>query len=142
MTVIAWDGKTLAADRRVTTGDGAITTGTKIWRLDDALVGYAGDGHTGRELLAWWKEGADPKDFPASAREDKASLVVVRRTGIEQYVSGPQPFHPENERMAWGCGRDFALAVLALGHDARRAVEIASELSAYCGNGVDTLTLE
>ncbi len=33
---------------------------------------------------------------------------------------------------AIGAGRDFALAALHLGHDARKAVEVACKLSVYC----------
>jgi ATP-dependent protease HslVU (ClpYQ) peptidase subunit len=34
--------------------------------------------------------------------------------------------------MAIGAGRDFALAALHLGHDVRKAVAVACELSVYC----------
>lgn len=43
MTVIAWDGKTLAADKRVGYGNMHRTT-TKIRRVGDALVGCSGSG--------------------------------------------------------------------------------------------------
>ena len=41
-----------------------------------------------------------------------------------------------------GHGRDFTLAAMHLGHDARTAVEVACALDAFCGCGIDTLTLE
>lgn len=143
MTVIAWDGRTLAADRRSTTGDGAISVVTKIHRVRGMLVGTTGDQSVGRELLAWFEAAAVPSDFPASARDDKATLVTIRPTGvIEHYTTGPQPCRFEVARMAWGCGRDFARAAMECGRSAREAVALTCELNAFCGNGVDSLEFE
>lgn len=42
MSVIAWDGERLAADKRATLGT-LIRTTTKVFHLGDALAAYAGD---------------------------------------------------------------------------------------------------
>lgn len=80
MTVIAWDGTTLAADKR--TGLGTfINTTTKIFRLDDnTFCGYTGNQDFGEQMVAWYKAGAKAEDFPASQRDkdDWARLIVVR----------------------------------------------------------------
>lgn len=47
----------------------------------------------------------------------------------------------EEPRCCWGSGRDFAEAVLHLGHDARKAVEVACHFQTDCGNGIDSLDL-
>ena len=67
MTVLAWDGHTLAADKRAVMGTMILTT-TKIFRVGDALVGYAGDACFGEEMVAWFKRGAKPEDFPSSRK--------------------------------------------------------------------------
>lgn len=141
MTVIAWDGHTLAADKRGTQG-GLPRTMTKIVRHGAALLAVTGDWDVGSELRAWYVAGADPAAFPPRARDDHATLIVIARERIAVYVTGPYPTVIEDRRCAFGCGRDFAEAAMHLGHDAVRAVEVACALDINCGNGIDALTLE
>lgn len=141
MTVIAWDGSALAADKRAISGGGIARACTKIERHGSSLLGITGDWDTGAEMREWFKAGALPASFPAKAREDKATLIVIDQLGIRTWVSGPYPMRIEAQRCAWGSGRDFAEAVMHLGHDARRAVEVACVFQTDCGNGVDVLTL-
>lgn len=140
MTVIAWDGQTLAADKRAVSGGGIARTVTKITRHDDALLAITGDWDVGAEMRAWWMAGADPKAFPPQAREDKASLIVIQRQQISHYASGPIPMVIESQRCAWGSGRDYAEAAMYLGHSAAKGVEVACQFQTDCGNGVDCLT--
>lgn len=141
MTVIAWDGRTLAADKRAVSGGGIARVVTKIVRHGPQLLGITGDWDTGAEMRQWFMDGARAADFPAKAREDKATLVVVDADGIRTYASGPYAMWIEQVKCAWGSGRDFAEAVMWLGHDARRAVEAACHFQTDCGNGVDVLPL-
>lgn len=143
MTVIAWDGKTLAADKRAVWATTILTT-TKIHRVRGCLVGFAGDSTFGREMLEWFRNGEDPANFPASQRdkEDWCGLLVIRPDGaIDRYERTPYAIRFEDERIAIGAGREFALAAMYLGHGARRAVEVACALD-NSGNGIDCLTLE
>lgn len=143
MTVIAFDGKTLAADKRATSGDGALSTMTKIRNVRGALVAHTGDSYIGVEMLAWFEAGAQPDRFPETAKADKATLIVIRRGGkAELYTTGPHAAVHERAPMAFGCGRDFAMAAMSLGRTAAEAVALTCELNAFCGNGIDTLTLE
>lgn len=144
MSVIAWDGHTLAADKRATFGT-TIRTTTKIFRVGDALVGYAGDAAFGEEMVAWLARGADPTDFPSGNRDkdDWAGLLVIRKgQPILRYERTPYPIRFEDKTFSIGCGRDFALAAMHLGKTAREAVEVAIALDSGCGNGIDTLELE
>lgn len=143
MSVIAWDGHTLAADKRACLGT-LIRTTTKIFRIGDSLAGYAGSADQGEEMLAWLRNGAEIDRFPASQRDEDgwASVIVVSPGGkILKYERTPHPLQFEDLHFALGCGRDFALAAMYLGCDARRAVEVTCALDNGCGNGVDTLTL-
>ena len=93
-------------------------------------------------MLAWYRNGAVPADFPAAQRtEEWAGLLVIRKGEILKYERGPYPVRFEDKFFAVGCGRDFALAAMYLGHSARRAVEVAIALDSGCGNGVDVLEL-
>jgi len=58
------------------------------------------------------------------------------------YGSGPNPELVEDKVYAGGCGRDYALAAMHLGHDARKAVEVACALDVHCGLGIDALELK
>ena len=142
MSVIAWDGKTLAADKRMCFGTMFRTT-TKIFRVGDALCAYAGDAAMGEELLAWFKAGAIPADFPPSQRgDDWSGLLVVRKDALLKYEKSPYPIKIESTHYAIGCGRDFALAAMYLGHDARAAVEVTIALDSACGNGIDCISFD
>ena len=141
MTVIAWDGTTLAADKRCVAGS-TIKTTTKIWRVGELLVGIAGDLSFGMEMLDWIKQGRNPSDFPKNQRtyEDFVSVLVVDENGQAWvYERSPHPFMIEDACTAIGTGRDFALAAMYCGKTAAEAVAIACRLDNGCGNGVNTL---
>lgn len=144
MTVIAWDGKTLAADKRMCAGDTVKTT-TKIFRFGRELLGFSGDISVGAELLDWYRAGAKPESFPAINRckDSVASLMLIRADGTAwRYESGPSPFRCEGEFCAWGSGDESALVAMACGKSAAEAIEVVARFNNGCGNGVDTLTLE
>ena len=145
MSVIAWDGERLAADKLASCGSLARTT-TKIFRVGEALAGYAGDADMGEELLAWFKDGSDPAKFPASQRdrENFTGLLVIRHGGHEiwKYERTPYPIRFPPQQFAIGSGRDFALAAMRCGRDAVAAVDIACIFDTGCGNGVDVLAFD
>jgi hypothetical protein len=150
MTVIAWDGVRLAADKMASAAGGIGRTCTKIWlhtysnwgRQQQVLLALTGDVDVGLQLREWWKAGADAANFPTAARDDSATLIVISQQGrlIEQYATGPFPFVLEASRAAWGSGRDYAEAVMYLGHPAQEAVRVASVFQGDCGHGIDVLT--
>lgn len=143
MTVIAWDGKTMAGDKRTNFG-GLHATTTKVYRVNGCLVGCSGNTAQIYEMHRWLADGAKREDMPAIQRDiDKCvSMLVVEPTGrILQYENSPEPMVIENGNWAIGSGRDFAMAAMHLGHSARVAVEVASALDNGCGNGIDELLL-
>lgn len=141
MSVIAWDGKRLAADKRACLGT-TIRTTTKIFTVYDCLVGYCGEASFGEELLAWFRAGANPAEFPASLRgkDDWAELlVIVPGKIITKYERTPYPLTFHDEYFAIGSGRDFALAAMYCGKTAIEAVKVACLFDSACGNGIDVL---
>jgi ATP-dependent protease HslVU (ClpYQ) peptidase subunit len=143
MTVIAWDGKTLAADKRATTA-GLARTVTKIFRHEKSIIGFSGSLDQGLEMVAWFRSGADSKNFPASQRDkdDWVTFVVVDAEGVSFFERTPQPCKVEDSTWATGSGRDFAIAAMYCGKSACEAVEIACKFETGCGNGIDVLCLE
>lgn len=142
MTVIAWDGKTLAADKRGTVAGMAYTV-TKIHRLPDGLVAFSGGGAHASELLNWFFGARDPATYPRCDDDGGAGALHINMDGSLFMYSAANPFPEriESPFFARGSGRDYAMAALHLGHDARRAVEVACALDICCGNGIDELTL-
>lgn len=144
ITCIAWDGLTLAADKRATVSSLNRTT-TKIHRVGKTLVGYCGDADQGLEMLAWIRKGAKPVSFPTSQRNKDdwaATLVISPGSVIQLYERTPYPIRYEDKQYAIGSGRDYALAAMHLGKTAKEAVEVACFFDPGCGNGVDTLRLK
>jgi hypothetical protein len=144
MTVIAFDGKTLAADKLATSG-GMKMTVTKLFRARGCLIAASGDFDRINESVAWFAAGADPAKMPPYARDnnDYVGLLVIDKDGsILKYERSAVPFKIESPFIAIGSGREYAMAAMHLGKSAAKAVEVACALDANCGNGVDTMMLE
>jgi ATP-dependent protease HslVU (ClpYQ) peptidase subunit len=149
MTCIAWDGKTLAADR-LATNAGIRRCVKKLHRLQrpdgDVLLAFTGALDVGQAMLAWYKDGALPSRFPEAARQGDATLIAISADGVRSYASGPYPMEYEaapdvGVALAWGSGRDFAAAAMFLGRTAAQAIDVAAVFQTDVGLGVDTMRL-
>lgn len=143
MTVIAYDGRTLAADKRATCS-GLAVTATKIRRLESGeVMAYTGDQDTGEILMQWYECGADPLLWPTAQQSSKnwTRLIVADADGCKFFEQRHIAIAVEDAFAAWGSGRDFAIAALHCGKSAREAVEVASAYCITCGNGVDSFDL-
>jgi ATP-dependent protease HslVU (ClpYQ) peptidase subunit len=141
MTVIAWDGTTLAADRRCSFG-AYIGTLTKIRRIGNALVGVAGSASKAGEFFAWIESGAYPPGFPPRDNGNDYFTGLVIRPGpiVERYECTGFPIVLEDKQHAIGSGRDYAAMAMHLGKSASEAVQLATMFDENCGNGVDELS--
>lgn len=143
MTVIAWDGKTLAADKRCVNNGYSGGVVTKIHRWSGGLCAFSGDLDVGVQMVEWLQNGAKREDYPKLQADNLACFMVIYNDGrVARYERVPVPMFFEAEQQAMGSGRDYALAAMHLGHGAVRAVEVACTLDSGCGNGIDTLELE
>ena len=143
MTCIAWDGKTLAADKRAV-NNGLTRTVTKIFKLSDgALFAGCGDFAFCLQMKEWAEQGCNLETFPVAQKEkdDWQVCVIVDKTGLRLYERTPYPLRFEDKFYSCGSGRDFAHTAMHLGKSAREAVEIACLFDSGCGNGIDELTL-
>jgi hypothetical protein len=139
MTVIAWDGKTLAADRQRDAG-GVTVPATKVYECETPqrgriIFGCAGDAMDIARYVRWAKgrDGAPP------TLSDLTIMSIDKDRRI--WVADHRLYWCEVNMPYWaiGCGRLYALTALHLGHDAKKAVEVACELDSGCGMGVDVL---
>lgn len=142
MTTIAWDGHTLAADKRACSS-GLCLKVRKIWRIGELLYGASGSADQAAEMFAWIERGRRPDDFPASQRDkdDYAPVLVIDGGRVLKYERTPFPIEFETVHHAIGSGRDFALAGMACGLTAAQAVGLAAQFDSGTGDGVDTLVL-
>jgi len=142
VTVIAWDGKTLAADKCATVY-GVKSTVTKIFRNGDILVGLSGDYSHSLAMMEWLFDGRPRNEFPAPQGDNWGYMLAIHRSGkIERYEHSPYPFVIEDAQHANGSGKEFATCAMYLGKTAAQAVAIACVFCADCGMGIDTLTFD
>jgi len=144
VTVIAWDGKTLAADKRSVCA-GKATTVTKLFRADGWMLAVSGDLVKGLEMVEWFRNGRDPKELPPFQRTKEGYvplLAISPGREIFHFEDSHVPFRVEEKVYAMGSGRDYALAAMWMGRDAEQAVNVATALDTGCGNGCDVMKLE
>lgn len=139
MTVIAWDGSVLAADKQATNA-GLKMTATKLRKINGCICAATGDWDRAQSLYEWFARGAKPEDFPDFQKTDDGfvGMVVVHPDNtVVKYERAPYPYTIEDKLFAVGSGRDFALGAMATGANAIQAVHIASRFDSGCGMGVD-----
>lgn len=144
MTVLAWDGKSLAADKQMTRS-GERCKYTKLHRLTNGEVAaYTGSVQDCLGLLNWYVAGAKTNewnDFRVDT-EASAELIVLSEDGLYMFSNGPYAVKVEDPFAAFGSGKEYALGALTMGATAEQAVEIASQHDTHCGLGVDVMQFE
>ncbi len=140
MTCIAWDGKTMAADKQAT-ASGQRRTVTKLFRIDWRIVAVSGDLDKGVEMVEWLRIGSPADKFPHFQRTDDFVSVMVLESIDKclRYEQTPIPFVVEDKQWAIGSGRDYAIAAMHLGRTAAEAVAVACLFDVSCGMGIDTM---
>ena len=144
MTCIAWDGKTLAADRQGTDHSVRVAN-TKIAKIHTetgpVLVGVAGRAVDVQAFFHWARSGFDLEMWPKSLEAaDSTAMVILPSGQTLTYEDTPYPIVFHEQKRAIGSGMNFALAAMHLGKPAKQAVQVACDLDIYCGMGIDTLT--
>lgn len=144
MTVIAWDGHTLSADRMTTFG-GTPLPWTKVHRLTAengrrVLIGFSGNVAYSLAFMAWMLgDASEPPSYDVDASimcVDDHMDVWFRCAKVPLWDRLP------GGRMAIGCGADLALGAMEYGATSAKAVEIASRLNTECGFGVDSVSFD
>jgi ATP-dependent protease HslVU (ClpYQ) peptidase subunit len=139
MTVIAWDGNMLAADKQTTFGhERGLFPTRKILEKNGRLYGFSGMAGMLEPLAEWFDKGRVRSDIPAC--DGEWSMLVIETDGRALLLSGKTPYPTEvSAPFAIGDGGDFALGAMHANATARDAVVITSRLCVSCGNGIDVL---
>lgn len=142
MTTLAWDGKTLAADRMMVIG-GLKVTSRKLFDLSPYVYAASGSAAEASVIAEWLRAGADPARGPAFEEASCYGIVVRRADVAVFYVMGKkvQLVPVFDEFVGCGSGQDLALAAMALGKTADQAVTFASRFNAFTGMGVDSVRI-
>ena len=143
MSVVAWDGRLVAADKQGTTAGLRITL-TKMRRLPSGeVLAWTGNQDFGLTVAQWYEDGADMMQWPAcqNDKDDWARLIVIANKRAKVFERQPFPIVIEDEFMAWGSGRDYAMGAMARGANAQEAVKIAMRFDQSCGMGCDVVEL-
>ena len=77
MTVVVWDGKTLAADQYLSDPYGFFHV-KKIGKLNDgSLYGWSGYPHQAMRVINWLNSVRNPDNYPEQTESDKSATVMV-----------------------------------------------------------------
>jgi len=144
MTTIAWDGKVLAADRLVSSGDTLVGYEKKLAVFDMTLCVYkgvcAGTGSVDdiAAFIHWIKKGADHINQPTINDEDFMGVAIIN--GILMEYGRGLHGNRIKYKTAWGGGSDFAIAYMDLveGGGAVGAVKYAATRHLGTGGEVDS----
>lgn len=142
MTTIAWDGKTLAADRQSTYGNVKVES-RKIRDCGPFVFALAGEKDN-IETIAGWIAQATPAAGRAPLKEGGMHGIAVRKEdGAAFSLEGERAtmIRVYAGKFAAGSGFEFALAAMTLGKTAVQAVVFASRFDMYSGLGVDSVRI-
>lgn len=137
MTVIAWDGKRVAADRMSVAG--SLNSGAnKLYDGDDGeVIAICGSAAEAMEMLHWYRRGATPDEWPSRLDENESNLIIFGSGWAVDFQGSPYPVEVATYPAAWGSGSHFAIGAMAAGKSAQEAVGLAASYICNCGYGVD-----
>lgn len=142
MTVIAFDGKSIATDR-LADDNGIKYECAKIVKLDTGeILAFTGFLWHKELLTEWYINGCKPSDWPDFQKGSDWSTIVLAKGGLVKcFDQGHLPSLVLNKFYAWGSGAKFAMGAMAMGASAKEAVEITNQVSTTCGMGVDVFDI-
>lgn len=140
MTTIAYDGKTMCADTLMTCNGTRIGYVSKMERVPDGVVGYAGTVSDCQLVIEWMRGGMKKKDRPELSSTADVGIIYVKNTGEVFLVDEGLMPYPTCVPCAEGSGADFALAAMHLGKTSKQAVKLAIKLDCYSGGAIQEET--
>lgn len=148
MTTIVWDGKTLAADGRMTTGNTVaednrakifVDTVSKLYGETVICYALAGSADMTHRIGEWISEGC-PHTVEGQAKDwGKASfeVIIITTQSVYMYYSESNDLLEIFHKVCLGSGGEFAQTTLHMGKDAKASVKLACEMDLFSG-GVGT----
>ena len=148
MTTIVWDGKTLAADGRMTCGNTIseenrqkifIDTVSEVRGAPVICYALAGQADMTARLGEWIKEGCPHtvEGVPVSWGDNGFECVIITTDAAYTYCTESGDLLELFTGFTLGSGGTFAQTALHLGKDAKSAVKIAAQMDLFSG-GIGT----
>jgi len=135
MTTIAWDGKTLAADSQT----GMFKRdAVKIHRLRRGLFGSCGALQDNVAVKEW----LDDPDRPKPSVDDGFHGILIENGKVFSIENKLVLMDEHGQFFACGSGREYAMAAMHLGCDARAAVSVAGVFDHCTGGEIIALELQ
>ncbi len=141
MTTIAWDGKTLAADRRVNFSGISDAQTTKIVKTDKGLCGAAGITSLCSAFKRWFEAGEEGEHPSLKVDNEISTAVIIRPDGRMFLYDSYGWSEIYAKHYAMGSGWEIAIGAMKAGKTAEEAVLIAAKLDGNTGDEVDVLEL-
>ena len=152
MTVIVWDGKTLAADKMACYNDMQFTV-DKLhvrWKQGEEIaLAVSGTLNEGMAMIAWFLRDGSVDEFPKVKEENFTRLIVAQKSkSLLIFENHGEPIIYKDKYCAFGSGSELAMGALdamdflGITPDAIKVVEIVSGRSTTCGFGYDFHTFE
>ena len=133
MTTIFADAKTgvMVCDSKCTLGNEWITT-TKVVRIGDELIGFAGIATESDRWLAWYRNG----QHGPRPKVDNSNALILGPDGLKVLDSTGGYLPIERGYMGVGSGGTCATAAFMAGANPLQAVQIACNIDANSGGAV------
>jgi len=138
----------MAADTRATVeteaGGIRLMRCEKLYRLDDAIIGVAGEGFPGLVFVEWYRARLTKPEPPELLIHGDAdfSALVLTRSGLYEFDKWCRPERVLNRFWAIGSGAKAALGAMHAGSNAFCAARIACKIDPLCGTPIVTMTLK
>ena len=133
MTTIFADAKkgVMESDSMASYGDSWFPI-TKVYRVGDELVGWAGQYSEGPRWIDWYATGQRGK-MPSIGN---ISVLILGPDGLRIFEPGGLSTPIERGWLAVGSGASAAMGAFRAGADPKKAVEIACEIDSGSGGAV------
>lgn len=151
MTVITWDGKTLASDSQVTAGHYRVARFNKLFTLTSGgLLGIAGDMNEYNVIDLFNKSDDSPStEDLLTLKGDLDALYISKDKEVYHVgVSGKADersacfYKIEDKKSAAGSGHMLAIVAMEYGATAEEAVKMACKYDTYCSEPTFTLKIK
>ena len=141
MTVIATDGKTIAADGLMTFGyERGANQSEKLSTSHGVVFATAGVA-IHRTIVNWYAAGADPNNLPRIDGAEKWYLLVIDSEGMRFFSSLiPYPTRTKSP-FTMGQGGEYAMGALQHGATPEEAVAIAIKMCTGCGGEIQVIDI-
>lgn len=144
MTVLAWDGRYVAADSLECYGScRSAKPIQKLRQRGSTIFACTGTGALFEPMIEWYLGGRKLDELPKADDRDKDTKLLVFENGKAWVYSPSLPYPAElHAPDAWGVGADMAIGAMEAGASAEKAVEVVIKREVYCGGPIQVIDLE